>query len=340
LGARRVSDLVRANRVEGLALGAGVVWRAAGDRLETRLLGSYGFADRRPKGVFSLTDAGGLQLAAYRELRDVADQPVIAPLLNSIAAREFGDDYGDYVLVDGASLGLRRALGARAEWQATVGRERIWSVAARAEPARGALRANAPLGDATLDFARVALRRRSAGFAVQRDLRAGLVLEGGRLDGGATYGRAAADGHVLVPLGTTRLLVRAQGGVASEDLPPFRAFVLGGRGTLLGDAFRSWGGRAAAVAHAEWRVPVRGLDVAVGSYGRLPAAITLAPYVAAGWADRPVPNTPWAATSGARVTLGLGLEILGVVRLETGYGLQSRRARFALDVTRDFWDIL
>jgi hypothetical protein len=290
--------------------------------------------------LLTLAYAGGLQLAAYRELRDVADQPVIAPLLNSIAAREFGDDYGDYVLVNGASLGLRRALGARAEWQVTVGHERLWSVTARAPPASGVLRANVALGDATLDFARIALRHRSAGFAVQRDFRAGFVLEAGRLDGGVTYGRAAADGQVLLPLGATRLLVRAGGGVASEDLPPFRAFVLGGRGTLLGDGFRSWGGRAAAVAHAEWRVPVRGLEVGVGSYGRLPAAITLAPYVAAGWADRPFPGTLWQATTGTRVTLGLGLEILGVVRVETGYGLQSRRARFAFDVTRDLWDIL
>jgi len=339
LGARRVSDLVRANRVEGLALGLGLVWRAAGDRIETRLLASYGFADRRPKGWVSLA-AGGVQLAAYRELRDVADQAVIAPLLNSIAAREFGYDYGDYLLADGATLGLRRALGVRGEWQLTVGRERIWSVAARAAPARGALRANVPLGDATLDFARVAIRRRSAGFAVQRDLRAGVVFEAGRLGGGATYGRAAGGGHVLVPLGATRLLVRGDGGVASEHLPPFRAFVLGGRGTLLGDAFRSWGGRAAAVVHAEWRVPVRGLEIGVGALGRLPAALTLAPYVAAGWADRPVTGTPWVATPGTRVTLGLGFEILGVVRVEAGYGLQSRRARFALDVTRDFWDIL
>jgi hypothetical protein len=40
------------------------------------------------------------------------------------------------------------------------------------------------------------------------------------------------------------------------------------------------------------------------------------------------------------VTVGVGVEWLGVFRLDGGYGLQSRRARIAFDVTRDFWDIL
>jgi hypothetical protein len=68
--------------------------------------------------------------------------------------------------------------------------------------------------------------------------------------------------------------------------------------------------------------------------------MTLAPYVAAGWADRPVATTPWGATSGVRVTAGLGLEWLGVFRFEAGYGVQSRRTHLAFDVTRDFWRIL
>jgi hypothetical protein len=40
------------------------------------------------------------------------------------------------------------------------------------------------------------------------------------------------------------------------------------------------------------------------------------------------------------VTLGVGVEWLGVFRLDAGYGVQSRRVRVAFDVTRDFWDIL
>src|SRR5204863_268949 len=47
LGVRGVSDLLHANRVEGLAAGAGVVLRGGGERRELRGRARYGFADRR-----------------------------------------------------------------------------------------------------------------------------------------------------------------------------------------------------------------------------------------------------------------------------------------------------
>jgi hypothetical protein len=177
---------------------------------------------------------------------------------------------------------------------------------------------------------------------VRRDLAAELSVETGGKGGGPEYVRVAAAGHLLVPVGGSRLLVRLQGGAAGDGLPPHRAFVLGGRGTLLGDDFREWGGRRAALVHVEWRAPVPFVRMAAGPYARTPGTITLTPYVAAGWSDRPVPGTPWRATpgGGARVTLGVGLEWLGVFRLDAGYGLESRRARVAFDVARDFWDIL
>jgi len=118
------------------------------------------------------------------------------------------------------------------------------------------------------------------------------------------------------------------------------SFVLGGRGTLPGDDFRRWGGARAALVHAEWRLPVPFLSLKLGPWARTPAAAVLAPYVATGWTARPVSGTAWAATPQARVTFGVGLEWLGVFRLDLGVGAQSRRVRFAFDVTRDFWGLL
>src|SRR5207248_10276150 len=93
-------------------------------------------------------------------------------------------------------------------------------------------------------------------FAVRRDLHLETMLEGGRQDGGATYLRLSGAGHVLFPVGATRMLVRAQGGVASADPPAHRAFVPGGPGTRRGDEVRRWGGRRTALLHLEWRVRV------------------------------------------------------------------------------------
>jgi hypothetical protein len=191
-----------------------------------------------------------------------------------------------------------------------------------------------------VSVAQLVVRRGSEGFAVRRDLAVQATLEGGRVDGGATYGRAALSGHLLVPVGGSRLLVRAQGGIASAALPAHRAFVLGGRGTLLGDPFRAWGGARAALVHVEWRFPVPFVSLRAGAYARTPGTITLAPFVASGWTDRPVAGTPWQATPGARTTAGLAVEWLGALRLEAGYGVQSRRVHLAFDVARDFWGVL
>jgi hypothetical protein len=344
LGVRSVSDLVHANRVEGLAAGAGLVVRGGGERRELRALASYGFADHRAKGSLTAVDRegrGALEASAYRAVRDVGDWPVIAPLLNSFSSQEFGNDFGDYYLADGARVRYRRGVGVRSEWRATLGRETIGSLGVAATPANGTFRPNPALGGGRgVDVAQLALERHSEGFAVRHDLHVATLLEGGRLDGGATYLRLSGDGHVLLPVGSTRLLVRGAGGVGSAALPPHRAFVLGGRGTLLGEEFRHWGGARLALLHVEWRVPVPFVSIGIGPYARTPRTLTVAPYVATGWADRPVVGTPWVATPGARVTLGLALEWFGVFRLEAGLGTQTHRLGLAFDVTRDFWGIL
>src|SRR2546428_683899 len=56
LGVRGVSDIVHSNRVEGLALGAGIGLRSGGERRELRARATYGFADDRAKGALSAVD--------------------------------------------------------------------------------------------------------------------------------------------------------------------------------------------------------------------------------------------------------------------------------------------
>jgi hypothetical protein len=343
LGVRGVSDLLHANRVEGLTAGAGIVLRGGGERRELRARGSYGFADRRLKGALSAVDRegrGALEAELYREVRDVGDVPVIAPLLNSFSSQELGRDYGDYCLADGARLTYRHGIGVRGEWRVAAGRESIRSLPVVAAPASGSFRPNPALGGTGVNLVQLGVERKSEGFAVRRDLHLELLLEGGRRNGGVDFSRLWAGGHVLLPAGATHLLVRAQGGVASANLPAHRAFVLGGRGTLLGEEFRRWGGAQMGLIQVEWRLPVPFVSLRVGPYARTPRTLTVAPYVALGGAGRPVAGTPWAATPGTRVTLGLGFEWLGVFRWDVGYGTVTHRTAVAFDLTRDFWGIL
>jgi len=348
LKARRVaaggiSDLVHVNRVEGLAVGAGGVVRGGPRGRELRVQGGYGFADRRVTGrVAGELPVGRTTLegAAYRSVRDVADVPVVSPLLNSLAAQEFGADDGDYYLATGARVGLRRGMGARGAWSIGAARETIGSLSVRLQPAAGTFRPNPPLGGTSLDVAQLTLERRAAGFGARGDVHGTATLEVGRLDGGATYGRVAAIGDALFPIGKTQGLIELQTGAASGGVPPHRAFVLGGRGTLLGEEFRVWGGRRMALLQAEWRVRAPFPSLAVGSYTRTPHTAIVAPFVAMGWADRPIAGTPWLATPGARTTVGVALEWLGLVRLEAGIGAQTGRVGVTIDVLRDFWGIL
>jgi hypothetical protein len=337
LGARSVSELIHANRVEGLALGAGFVSRSRNGRYELRALGSYGFADGAGKGAITGTTTSGFEVSLYRQVRDIADAPAIAPLLNSISSQEFGDDYGDYYRATGARFGFRTGIGGRGDVRFAVTGERIASQTIHATPASGQYRPNPLVLDDDYYSGTVTLRRRSEGFAVRRDLAAEVSLEGGT----GPYARLSGAGHVLLPVGSNHVLLRGEFGIATQDVPPHRAFVLGGRSTLLGDQFREWGGRATGLVHLEWRMPVPFVSLAVGP-GRTPGTIILAPYVAAGWADGKIDviPTPWSVTPGTRVTLGLGAEWLGVFRVEAGYGMQSHDVHVAFDVTRDFWDIL
>ncbi len=343
LAVRSLSDLLHVNRVQGVVPGAGWIWRGDEGTLEGRVRASYGFADRHVDGAVSVRLAlGGRQVSAeaYREVRDVADRPVVSPVVNSIASQEFGDDYGDYARVSGGRVTLDGSLGGRATWRLGLARETPASLIVRAAPMSGEYRPNPALGGPTVNLVTVALTRAGAGLAVRRDHAFDLSLEAGGIEGGGQYARVAGAGQLLLPLGGTRLLVRGEGGAASAALPAYRTFVLGGRGTLLGDDFREWGGRRVALLHVEWRIPVPFPSISLGAAARTPGSITVAPFIATGWADAPVANTPWGATPGTRLTSGVGLEWLGVFRLEVGYGTQSRHTHVALDVTRDFWSVL
>jgi len=336
LGARSLSELIRFNRVEGLAAGAGFVWRTPDDGFEVRALGGYGFSDGAAKGEVTISSADGLALSVYRTVRDIPDAPVIAPLINSVSAQEWGDDYGDYYRASGAELSATFRTSPRSEVVFAVQRERVESQSINATPASGAFRPNPAVHDGWFSTGVFTVRRLSEGFAVRRDVAGEASIEIGN-----DYARLSGTGHLLIPLGagSQRLLTRAEFGWGSDELPPHRAFVLGGRATLLGDEFREWGGRRAALLHLEYRTAVPFLRLGIGP-AHTPGSLTLAPYAAAGWTDQTIDLTPWQHTPQTRVTLGLGAEWLGVFRIEAGYGLQSRNLHVTFDVTRDFWDIL
>lgn len=341
LGTGSLSDLARVNRVQGLALGFGGVI-GIGGRFSLRPKIGYGTSDERVTGGLTLLAGSGatqLSVGAERQIRDFADFPVISPILNSLLAQEAGDDYGDYVLLDAATAGVRHRLDGRTSVELQLGVEESHSVDVAASPANGSYRPNPPLGAGSFRIVRASLERASGGMAVERDLQGRLSLEAG--EGDAEYFRAAVEARWLTGAGPGRLLTRAYGGVGTDGLPAYRSFALGGRGTLLGEPFRAYGGRAMALAQAEWRLEVPVPALPLGSFASTGRHLTLAPFLAAGWSERTLPGLPYVETGGVRPVAGLAAEwLMGLLRLELGVALRSGDVGISIDVNRDWWGVM
>jgi hypothetical protein len=215
------------------------------------------------------------------------------------------------------------------------------SVDVAATPANGTFRPNPPLGSGTYRVARLGLERASGGIAVRHDLQGKATLELG--EGPTEYIRATLETRWLASLGqgAGELLSRTYLGAGSDGLPPHRSSVLGGRGTLLGEPFRAYGGRAAALAHVEWRFQVPAPAISLGSFASTGRSLTLAPFLAAGWTDRPLTGLPWDRTRGIRPVAGLALEwLMRLLRLEAGFSLRDGGFGLTVGINRDWWGIL
>jgi hypothetical protein len=337
-----LSDLAHVNRVQGLTPGFGGVIGFRGSRVALRPSLAYGTSDHRLVGALSATWSLGateLGLNAARRVRDFSDLPVIAPLLNSILAQEGGKDYGDYVLLHQLNIQARRRLGGRTTMGLDLGVEESQSVSTRASPATGSYRPNPPLGSGSRRVIRLGLERSSGGIALGEDLQGRVALEAG--EGASDYARAVVEGRWSARLDRSELMVRTYLGIGTSGLPPHRSFVIGGRGTLVGEPYRAYGGRAVALSHLEWRFDVPVPALPLGSFASTGKWATIAPFVALGYADNTIAGLPWIESDGVRPVAGFAVEwLMRLLRLEVGVGLRDGDVGVTLDVNRDWWGLL
>ena len=337
-----LSDIARVNRVQGLALGFGGLLGIEEGRVQLHPTLAYGTSDKRLLGSVTATwnrGATRFSLGGSRRIGDFSDLPVVAPLVNSLVAQESGRDYGDYVLLHAVELGVRQRLGGRTWITASLGVEESQSISTRTSPANGTYRVNPPLGGGSHRVTRLGLERGSGGIAVRRNLEGRVSLEVG--EGAGEYLRATALGAWSARLGASELRSRLYVGIGTERLPAYRSFVLGGRGTLVGEPFRAYGGRAMALAHLEWRLDVPVPALSLGSFASTGSRMTLAPFLAAGYAARPLEELPWSGTEGIRPVAGVAIELLmRLIRVEAGVGLRDGHLGVTVDVNRDWWALL
>ena len=348
LSARHVSDIARFNRVEGLALGTGLLQRL-GAGFAVAASGRYGFSDNEFNGRGALEYSTGtgsrLTLAGERHYRDVSDEQETSLVRNTIAAQEFGSDYTD--TYDVRALSLSGSL-ARLGWRPSF--ELAWeqhdSLSVHARPANGVFEPTIPAQPLHELRLTLAMDRATTLTFGGYELGAHISASAIRRHGSSTtpsgdFLRPMLTLDLQKPFGSSRVLLHtiAAGIFGHDTLPAQHLVYLGGPTSAPGYDFHEFVGRGGLSQRLEYRFLAPFLPIPLGRFGRAPGTITLAPFANAVWIDRSAPFK--AARQGWYPSIGLGaLTVFDVLRFDVARGLRDGRWTFGVDIGRDFWSVL
>ncbi len=350
----RVSDFVRVNRVEGLALGGGLGATLPGGAT-VHALARYGLDDRLVK--YRLTLGRGiwsarLAVSAFDEYREAGVVPEMSGAGNSIAAQEFGSDFSDEYRARGVGLALSG--GGVWRWSAVVDRLRETALRVHATPSRGTYRP--ALAVDPIDGTRAAVRlthsaARVDGSTLSIDamvggvwsarIRRGEVSTSPRVirdSAGGDYLRAIIRASALRPVqyGAWHLGLIVAGGTRN-DMNAQDDMRFGGPITAPGYAAHSLRAPAGAVVRAEWQVTVGSLPLNLGRFGRSRTPVTLAPFAVGAWRSGITPGEPTLSPS-----VGVGLLTgFNLIRLDLARGVAAGGGwAIYADFGRAWWPIL
>ncbi len=352
LSAGRISDFLRINRVEGVAIGAGGLVRlGSGSSIE--VVGRIGFADESVKGRVTVTTLPStrtrLELFAEREHRDVGDRVETSLLRNSVGAGAFGRDFTNpyETRAVGVTLGFADVGGVRLDLTATY--ERHQRLAVNASPLTGSFGPVVPawslrqgrLSAGLIRPATTAFWGMDVGW--QAELRTGLFSgqDTSIASSQPFYGRFFFATNMERRIGTNRLLLSstAAGVAAGPDVPAQEYVFLGGPVSGPGYGYHELTGTFGATQHVEWQFPFPFPSVGLGRFGRSPPNATLAPFAHVAFVHNSAPFAP--RRNGFYPSIGVAAQfIFDILRIQTARGLRDGRWTFSIDVHRQFWGIL
>ncbi|HEX6372084.1 MAG TPA: hypothetical protein VF006_24385 [Longimicrobium sp.] len=343
------SGTLRYNRAEGLAIGPGIRF-TPGERLSLGIRGGYATAAKHAFGEAelwrgALPDRVGI--GVYANLpRDVGVGPIGSGAMASLTALLAGYDFTDPYYATGAELRVDRAVGRgwngafrlRAENHESAELATDFSLLGGGSHFRPVM----PIDEGELYGATIALRR-PVPAEVARSFSFGLSFEGAMTaqeDILSGHVRPRVDaGYVMRGGGGSELTVDASAGAAAGDVPRQQLYLLGGRGTVPGYAFRSYGGDQFAMARATYaaelfRPFIRGRVFAAGGWAG--QAGTLDPFQ--GGVVRP----PLNLRTGGMVSVGAGLGLLfDIIRIDVARGLGDGGVwEVIVEANPSFWDFL
>ena len=366
LAGRRISDFVRFNRVEGLALGTGLSQRLGGG-ISLFAGGRYGFSDYEWKGrggiSYNRASGAGLAFTAYDDHESVGEVAERSLLVNSLAAQEFGSDHTNPFGARG--FAATATAPAIASWRLSTSYalEKHRPLAVRAHPATGDFSATLPasaleewrfevaLERAThLTFAGIEARYRLEGslFGFALPTNESVWGDGRRFAARANLerplGKSRLVGHLIfagVKDGTAGLGFPADVGVHVPPpvLQPQHLVYLGGAVTGPGYDFHQFVGTSGLSARIEWQTQAPFPSISLGRFGRAPGRMTVAPYFNL-LAINSGANA-WRRGNGFYPSVGVAaLTIFDLLRVDVARGLRGGRWTLSVDLNRDFWPVL
>lgn len=254
--ADRFSSVLRANRAEGVHIGLGASY-APKEAIKLNALMGYGTADGRLTGrVRGRWIVGEIATATVtfhgRQLRDAGPFPGASGAVNTVSTLFRNLDYTDPWFATGVRVGLDRAFGSGtsirvgAVWEEMSG-VRSPTGFGSPEPRR-LLR---PVNEGVIAGASVGLVRQWKGLAAWGG-EAAVTGTAGRWDGGGNASLVVRIGGTVARKDLSgRVSFSLDAGAAWGSLPRQLHFLLGGRGTLPGHAYRAYGGRRFVLARGQ-----------------------------------------------------------------------------------------
>ena len=341
LAGSSVSNFVRFDRVEGIALGGAFTLHPAA-RVAFGGGANYGFSDHewKPHASIAYGTPNGFTLTAagYRTLRDASIVPERSGLINSFAAQEYASDYTALFSARGASLSVAAPSGMALRPTLELVIEDQGMAAVRARSATNHF--DAPQSGAALREARATLHLYAPRFELF-GMSATAALSLSAMNDRNVTGPRSTSSHARTigtfdatrNFGSNQLVVSALAAGITNALtaPPQSLVYMGGPVTAPGYDFHSLAGARAGAARVEWRTRIPFVPVSLGSWGRSPASATLAPFAHAAWVD----GKGWYPSAG----IGL-LTVFDLLRFDVARGTRDGRWSFYFDVNRDFWPIL
>ena len=352
LSVGRISDFLRVNRVEGIAIGAGGLLRLGGGA-SIELTGRVGLADETVKGRLAIDTRPSTRLNltffAERKHRDVGDLVETSLLRNSIAAGALGRDFTNSYETRGAGVTLGLSDVAGVQLAVTAAYEQHERLEINTSSLTGTFDPVIPAwslrqGRISIDLVRPATHAfwgMNVGWRAQ--------LRGGLFSGADTtiassqpyYGRVFVTTTMDKRVGSHRLLLTttAAAVAATPDVPAQEFVFLGGPTSGPGYGYHELTGTLGLTQHVEWQLPMPFPSVGLGRFGRSPPRATLAPFAHVAFVRNPAPFA--ARRSGFYPSVGVAAQfIFDLLRVQTARGLRNGRWTFSIDVHRHFWGIL